>query len=133
MLGDVLKARVHELKNGLSLKKGPKAFWVILRDIAKDEIIALYPEKVDSDTIVPIYYDILTDNIECIPEDFRRVLPSNSQEKYRVVNRNLFTSNAFHTDGLANQKGIIAYKDTNDVKKGNRVIYQGDERYVNQK
>lgn len=126
MLGDVLKKRVQELSRASSSKNGDDAFWVILRDIAREEIISLYPQKVDSDIIVPLYYEILKENAMYIPEEFREKLPSNNQEKFRVKNRNLFTSNAFHPDGLANQDGIIAYKEINPSKKGYRIIYQGD-------
>ena len=133
MLGMVLKTRIHELSNAGTHKLGDDAFWVILRNIARDEIISLYPSKVDSDTIVPVYYEILCDNLDYIPDYFQERLDSNGQERFRVINRNLFTSNAFHPDGLANQPGIIAYKDMNDSKKGERIVYQGDVNYVNKK
>lgn len=131
MIGSVLKSRISELSNASTKKMGEDAFWIILRNIARDEILALYPNKVDSDTIVPIYYEILSENLVYIPEYFREKLESNNQERYRVINRNMFTSNAFHPDGLANQPGIIAYKDLNESKKGDRIIYQGDVNYVN--
>ena len=133
MIGEVLKSRLHELTNASTKKVGDTAFWVILRDIAKDEIINLYPRKVDSDTIVPVYYEILSSNLEYIPEYFQEKLDSNGQERFRVINRNLFTSNAFHPDGIANQEGIIAYKELNESKKGERIVYQGDVNYVNKK
>ena len=133
MLGSVLKSRIHELSNASTNKLAKDAFWVILRDIARDEILALYPRKVDSDTIVPVYYEILSSNLDYIPDYFQEVLDSNNQERFRVINRNMFTSNAFHPDGLANQPGIIAYKDYNESKKGERIVYQGDVNYVNKK
>ena len=133
MLGMVLKSRIHELSNAGTNKLGDDAFWVILRNIARDEIISLYPSKVDSDTIVPVYYEILCDNLDYIPDYFQERLDSNGQERFRVINRNLFTSNAFHPDGLANQPGIKAYKDMNESKKGERIVYQGDVNYVNKK
>ncbi|MBR3117417.1 MAG: hypothetical protein IKF36_06075 [Bacilli bacterium] len=131
MLGDVLKSRIKELSKASTKKVGDDAFWVILRNIAKDEIIELYPKKVDSDTIVPIYFEILSSNETYIPKYFKEKLDSNHQERYRVINRNLFTSNAFHPDGLANQEGITAYKDFNESKKGERIVYQGDVNYAN--
>lgn len=133
MLGDVLRKRMYQLKNASEKKTAVDAFWILLRNIAKDEILALYPSKVDSDIIVPIYYEILSSNITFIPPYFRETLKSNKQERFRVINRNLFTSNAFHPDGLANQKGIIAYKEINEDRKGERIIYQGDPNYVNHK
>ena len=131
MLGEVLKSRLSELSMASTNKLGEDAFWIILRDIARDEILALYPRKVDSDTIVPVYYEILSSNLDYIPEYFQEKLYSNNQERFRVINRNLFTSNAFHPDGLANQEGIIAYKEINESKKGERIVYQGDGNYVN--
>ena len=133
MLGSVLKERVHELSHADLSRTGDNAFWVILRNIARDEILALAPQKIDSDLIVPIYYEILSSNLEFIPSYFQEKLEANNQERYRVINRNLFTSNAFNNNGLANQEGIIAYKDYNESKKGDRVIYQGDEKYVNKR
>ena len=121
MLGDVLKSRIKELSKASTKKVGDDAFWVILRNIAKD----------DSDTIVPIYFEILSSNETYIPKYFKEKLDSNHQERYRVINRNLFTSNAFHPDGLANQEGITAYKDFNESKKGERIVYQGDVNYAN--
>ena len=126
MIGDVLKRRIKELKTSSTNPRAKDAFWVILRDIAKEEIIELYPYGVDSDTIIPIYYDIVSNNLEHIPEEVTRVLPSNGQESYRVTIRNLFSSNAFHPDGLANQEGITAKKIINESKKGYRIVYKGD-------
>lgn len=133
MLGEILKSRLAELSMGSTNKMAKDAFWIILRNIAKDEIINLYPRKVDSDTIIPVYYEILSSNLDYIPDFFQEKLESNGQERFRVINRNLFTSNAFHPDGLANQEGIIAYKEINEGKKGERIVYQGDVKYVNKK
>lgn len=123
MLGDVLKREINRLQYASTKKVGSDAFWVILRDIAVEEIKE-HNDPIDSDTIIPLYYDILSRNIEFIPPYFREIVPSNSQERFRVINRNLFSSNAFHTDGLANQDGIYAYKETNESKKGERIVYQ---------
>ena len=59
------------------------------------------------------------------PPYFLEKLSSNHQERYRVINRNLWSSNAFHPNGLANQKEILAYKEINEDKKGERIVYQG--------
>lgn len=123
MLGDVLKREIHNLQYSSSKKVGPDAFWIILRNIAVKEIIE-YGGPIDSDTIIPLYYEIMCQNLNFIPEYFQEVLPSNNQERYRVIIRNLFSSNAFHPDGLANQKGIYAYKEINEFKKGDRIVYQ---------
>lgn len=132
-LGKVLQLRIGELKDSSENKFSPNAFWIKLRDIAKEEIQSVYPDKVDSDIIVPIYYDILSKNLDSIPPYFRMTLPSNGQERFRVINRNMFTSNAFNPEGLAHQKGIKADKYINESKKGLRVIYQGDGSYVSKK
>lgn len=122
-IGDVLKRKIKMLSYATTKKVGPNAFWIILRDIARDEIIE-YGGPVDSDIIIPIYYDILCDNLTYVPDYFQEILPSNHQERFRVIIRNLFSSNSFHPDGLANQPGIYAYKETNQFKKGERVVFQ---------
>ncbi len=122
MLGDVLKREIWRLRYASEKKVGNDAFWIILRNIAVDEIIE-YGDYIDSDTIIPIYYEIMCENIEDIPLYFRERLPSNNQERFRVIIRNLFSSNAFHPDGLANQDGIYAYKEVNESKKGERIVY----------
>ncbi len=123
MLGDVLKREVYKLQYASTRKVGSDSFWMILRDIAVKEIIE-HNEPIDSDTIIPLYYDILCRNLNYIPLYFQQSLPSNGQERFRVIIRNMFSSNAFHPDGLANQAGIYAYKETNESKKGERVVYQ---------
>lgn len=123
MLGDVLKRKVCLLKNSSRNKSSANAFWIILRDIAVNEIVE-YGDPVDSDTIIPLYYDILCKNLQYIPDYFKVVLPSNKQERFRVIVRNMFSSNAFHPDGLANQNSIYAYQETNEMKKGKRIVYQ---------
>lgn len=123
MLGDVLKREIHNLQYSSSKKVGPDAFWIILRNIAVEEIIE-YGDPIDSDTIIPVYYEIMSQNLNFIPEYFQEVLLSNNQERYRVIIRNLFSSNAFHPDGLANQEGINAYREINEFKKGDRIVYQ---------
>ena len=123
MLGDILKRRVNSLAHASERKNKPDAFWIILRDIARDEIIANVA-PVDSDIIIPLYYDILCENLCYIPAYFQETLPSNHQERFRVIVRNLFSSNAFHSDGLANQPGIFAYKEVNESKKGERIVFQ---------
>ena len=123
MLGDVLKRNLYKLSYASERKVGDDAFWVILRNIAVEEIIE-YEDYVDSDIMIPLYYQILSDNLKYIPMYFRERLPSNNQERFRVAIRNLFSSNAFHCAGLANQEGIFAYKEVNEAKKGERVVYR---------
>jgi hypothetical protein len=128
--GDYLKNNINMLSKASTKKVGTDAFWEILKRIAVQDILSIYPQKIDSDTAVPIYFKILSENEASLPKYFSERLPSNKQPRYRVINRNLFTSNAFHTDGLANQKEIIAYKEINENKKGERVVYQGVTDYV---
>lgn len=123
MLGDVLRREIYLLSFASEKKNDEEAFWVILRDIAVREIIE-YGMPIDSDVIIPLYYDILCENKCYIPSYFQETLPSNCQERFRVIIRNLFSSNAFHPDGLANQIGILAYKEINESKKGERIVYQ---------
>ena len=124
--GKVLISNINKLYMCGEKKNDVNAFWIILRDIARDDILSIYPHKIDSDKAVDIYYQILSDNENKLPKYFITKLRSNNQERYRVINRNLFTSNAFHSDGLANQKNILAYKEINESKKGERIVYQGD-------
>lgn len=123
MIGDVLRKKIYLFKNATNRKTGSDAFWIILRDIASEEIIE-YGAPVDSDVIIPVYYNIFLNNLNHVPDYFKESLPSNGQERFRVIIRNLFSSNSFHTDGLANQPGIFAYKETNEFKKGKRVVFQ---------
>lgn len=123
--GDILKGKIGELSHASTKKNSPDAFWIKLRDIAVEEILAIYPNKVDSDIAVDLYYQILLDNIDKIPSYFRVKLKSNHQERFRVMNRNMWTSNAFHPDGLANQPSIKAYKTINEERKGDKIVYQG--------
>ncbi len=131
IFGDYLKTHVHLLSEASTKKVGPDAFWEILKRIAIQDILAIYPQKVDSDTAVPIYYEILSNNTHLFDNYFSKKLASNNQERFRVINRNLFTSNAFHPDGLANQKEITAYREINESKKGERIVYQGVAKYAN--
>ncbi len=125
MFGDVLRKKAYLLENSSTNKKAGNAFWIILRDIAKEDIIDCHPEEVDSDIAVGVYYDILKENEKYISDYYKTILPSNHQERYRVLNRNLFTSNAFHPDGLANQNGIEAHYVYNEERKGKRIVYKG--------
>lgn len=121
MFGDVLKNNIDKLQ-----KATKKDFWIILRDIAVEDIKAVKPNYVDSDNAVPIYYEILRINKEKLPEYFQERLNSNDQERFRVINRNMWTSNAFHPDGLANQNGITTKKQINENKKGEKIKYKGE-------
>lgn len=130
MIGDVLRANFLRIKMASPKKASPNALWVIIRDIAREEILREYPNAVDSDVLVSLYYNILRDNVEWVPRFYREILKSNKQERYRVVVRNVLTSNAFHSDGLANQPGIRANKTINEGRKGRRIVYRGEQKYV---
>lgn len=129
--GDYLKNHIYLLENASTKKVGDDAFWEILKRIAIKEILSIYPSKVDSDIAIPIYYEILQDNEHKFPAYFSQKLKSNKQERYRVLNRNLWVTNAYHPDGLGNQKEINAHREINEDKKGSRVVYQGVKEYVN--
>ena len=124
--GDILRNKIFLLKNASKNKFSNDAFWIILRDIAVLDIINIYPNKVDSDIAIEIYYQILSENKHYLPQYFIEKLKCNGQERYRVINRNLWSSNAFHIDGLANQPRIKAFKTINIERKGERIVYQGD-------
>ena len=122
--GDVLEKNISLLYKAKKKRSGDDAFWIILRNLAVQDIKSLYPGEVDSVFAVPIYYDILLKYSNNFSEDFNTLLDSNSQERFRVINRNMFTSNAFHPDGLANQPGIIATRILNEQGKGCRIVYK---------
>ncbi len=88
----------------------------------------MHGQPVDSDLMIPVYYEILKENCQFIPKAYCQKLPSNGQEKFRVILRNILSSNAFHKDGLANSYGIIAKKQINENKKGYRIIYEKDAK-----
>ncbi len=125
MFGDVLRKNIGRLSNASEKKSDVDTFWIILRDIAVEDIKSVYPSRVDSDTAIGVYYEILNENEDKLPPYYVQKLPSNKQERYRVLNRNMWSSNAFHPDGLANQKGIDAYSEINESKKGERIVYSG--------
>lgn len=131
--GNVLIRRIEELHNVSINKKSADSFWIKLRNIAVEEINQVYPKKVDSNLAIEIYFSILSTHSENIPDYYKEKLKSNNQERFRVINRNLWSSNAFHKDGLANQKYIHAIKQTNRGRTGNKIIYVGDSSYVNSK
>ena len=122
--GDELKEALAKGEFLDCTKYGKRPFWIVLRNVAIADIQGIYPHSIDSDSAVPIYYQILKEHEDMLP-NFLKIRLGNKQERYRVVNRNLFTSNAFHTEGLANQPGIYAKKQVNESKKGYRIVYKG--------
>ena len=131
--GDVLKKRIRELSDASVNKKSDDTFWIKLRNIAVEEINMIYPDEIDSSIAVEIYYEILNDNVDFLPEYYREKLKSNNQERFRVLNRNMWTSNAYHPDGLANQKYVHSKKLINSNRVGRKIIYLGDKDYVDSK
>ena len=127
MFGDVLKANLGKLKDGSTNKKAKNAFWIILRNIAHEEILQFYPKKIDSNIAIECYYNILSQNLDKIPKYFQETLKSNNQERFRVINRNLWVTNAFHPDGLANMPHIIAEKKLNRNRRGCKITYVGEK------
>ena len=123
--GDVLKRNLNQFRCASKNKLADNAFWVILRNVAVQEILEMYPHEIDSDVAVAAYYYILSENADYIPAYFKKVLASNNQERFRVINRNMWTSNAFHPDGLANQPQISARKEMNPDRKGEKIVYKG--------
>lgn len=122
MIGDVLRRKIYLLKNASTNPNDKNAFWKILRDIAKEEILE-NGQTVDSDIIIPLYYEICLENLEYIPSYYQIILQSNKQERFRVIIRNIFSSNSFHKEGLANQEGIRAKKLPNPHKKGEKIVF----------
>lgn len=124
--GDNLKKKLHngDFLNCENKKSSPKSLWITLRDTACEDLKSASPQKIDSDVATRIYYNILKDNEEYLPDWACKELSSNGQPKYRVANRNVFSSNAFHQRGLANQPGISAVSMKNTERKGNKIVFQ---------
>lgn len=121
--GDVLKQKIYLLKNAIKNKNSNNAFWKVLQDIIVEDI-KKFNQPIDSNILIPIYYKILKNNEQYLPDFVLERLKSNNQERYRVILRNLVTSNAFHKDGLANKPNIIANKKLNKNRRGEKIIYQ---------
>jgi hypothetical protein len=126
MFGDILRKKIILLAKCSTKHNSPNSFWIILRDIASEDIISVKPLRVDSNTAIALYYKILVENIDIIPSHYKVKLESNGQERFRVINRNLWSSNAFHQEGLAKQPGITATIKINESKKGSRIVFQGE-------
>lgn len=128
MFGNVLENNVHKLKNASLNKKSKDAFWKILRNIAVEELKEYSPEKIDSSCAIDVYYEILKRNESYIPDHFKQKCKSNNQERYRVINRNLWSSNNNIPEGLSNQPGIRTKRQINENKCGNKTIYWWEEK-----
>ena len=123
MFGDILRKSMHKFEDASKNKRSENAFWKILRDIAVEEIKNHHPQKIDSAIAIDAYYSILKKNEFLIPEYFKGIMKSNKQERYRVINRNLWSSNSSNQDGLASQPFVIANKMINEERNGYKVIY----------
>lgn len=133
MIGDVLKERLNEVRHSEDKRKGDSSFCEVIKRIAVEEINELYPERIDSDVIIEVYYKILSQHKDYIPTSLLEITPSNGQERFRNAVRNIFTSNAYHTNGLANNPNLKVVKVVNENRKGRRYSYKGVEGYVNKK
>lgn len=123
MFGDILHKRIKELsKTKYTSQKTMDSFWYCLRDIILEEIVNC-DQNIESDEAIRTYYNILKANEKYLPSSVKKKLPSNNQEKYRVCNRNLWSSNAWHPIGLENE--IATTLVLNTERKGYKRIYQG--------
>ncbi|UUD37113.1 Uncharacterised protein [Mycoplasmopsis californica] len=130
MIGDVLKRELSLLLNTSKNKNAKNAFWRLIRDIAVQDIKE-FAKPIDSQTLIDCYYKILNSNLSYIPSYFQETLKSNKQKRYRVILRNIFTSNANHKDGLIHQKGIEYKTEHNLVRAGKKIIYKWNEKFNN--
>lgn len=131
MFGNVLEMNIYKLKNTSSNKSSKNALWKVLLEIAVEEIKEYSPNKIDSGYATEIYYEILKKNESSIPNYFKEKYKSNNQERYRVTNRNLWSSNNRNPNGLSNQRGISAIRKKNEEKHGDKTIYfwRGEKWY----
>lgn len=129
--GDVLRNKIQVLRSASDNSRSEKAFWVLLRDIAIEDICDMYPKAIDSDIAIPIYYAILVENLDKIPRRFKQKLKSNGQERFRVILRNIFSSNALHANGIGGSKLIEVRKEINETRNGYRVRFRRKDNVDN--
>lgn len=123
MFGDILEKNIYRFKNASSKKNSKDAFWIILRDIAIEELKEYSPNEIDSGYATEIYYKILNKHETYLPEHFKEKIKSNNQERYRVINRNLWSSNNNNSNGLCKQPGVCAKSKMNEDKSGYKTVY----------
>ncbi len=131
MFGDILEKNIYKLKNSSSKKNSENAFWRILKEIAIEELKEYSPKEIDSSCAIEIYYKILKKNESYLPDYFKEKNKSNNQERYRVANRNVWTSNSRNKNGLSDQRCILAIRKMNEEKCGYKTIYswRGEKCY----
>lgn len=110
MFGDILKKNLYKLKEA-----NKKNFYKILIDLACEDL-KKHKQPVSSDVGTKIYYKILKENKHYILNYFHEKL-KNGQERFRVINRNIWSSNSKNKNGLTNRKNI------HSEKKGKTLIY----------
>ena len=103
MFGDILKENIDKLE-----KADKKNFYKILIILAFEDI-KKYGRKVSSNAAIKEYFDILNENKHRFLAYFREI--KSGQERFRIINRNIWISNAYNHDGLANHKNIKATKE----------------------
>ncbi len=129
--GDVLRNKIQVLRSASENSRSDKAFWVLLRDMAIEDICDIYPKAIDSDIAIPIYYEILVENLDKIPIRFKQKLKSNGQERFRVILRNIFSSNALHANGIGGSKLIEVRKVISETRNGYRVRFRRKDNVDN--
>ena len=131
MFGNILEKNIYMFKNASLNKKSKNAFWIILRDIAVEELKEYSPNEIDSGYATEIYYKILNEHESYLPNHFQEKIKSNNQERYRVINRNLWSSNNNNPNGLCKQSGVCARTEMNEDRSGKKTIYswQGEKWY----
>lgn len=102
--GDILRKNLYKFK-----KAAKESFQKTLIEIASEEI-KNSKDKVSSDFAIPCYYKILKENENKIPNYFKS--EKSGQKRYRIINRNIWSSNAYRHNGLAKREheGIKAIK-----------------------
>jgi hypothetical protein len=65
--GDVLRKKNKIINKCINKESWPYCILEILKRIAVEDINKIYPQKVDSDIAIPIYYEILNENEHLLP------------------------------------------------------------------
>ena len=104
---------------------------VFICDLIYEYNITLKNQEVISNDVIPLYFDILKNNEGKLNEQLTKELKSNNQKRYRVIIRNIFTSNSENTEGLQNRVELAASRTSNPTRKNQiSISYKLSEKII---
>lgn len=109
--GEFLKSLFNNPYIKDSIKNTGKDFYIFLKECFICDLILNYNKTNAnhiywSNEIIPIYYEILKENETFLPEETLEINDSTQQKKYRIINRNIFSSNSDNKNGLQNRREL---------------------------